>query len=76
MLFLSAVCVVVQEVTKRLAEGDRDHFLPVRAGREALCTVSVVFVCRRVVDVHICVACLCRSCFVVIVVGVSVVVVS
>lgn len=36
-----AVAVMQQEVDSRLAEGEKDHFLPVRAGREALCTVRV-----------------------------------
>lgn len=32
---------VLQDVDRRLSEGEKDHFLPVRNGREALCTVSL-----------------------------------
>lgn len=33
----------VQEVDRRLSKGDRDHFLPVRAGRGALVKVRLAY---------------------------------
>lgn len=38
---LYAVTIIFQEVERRLSKGEKDHFVPVHAGKEALSTVSL-----------------------------------